>query len=63
MMPEMRGTGPEELPFNEPVGEPPYEPDPYAQPYPAESPRLPADPMPLIYPPEIPPEHKNGAVR
>lgn len=58
-----QGPRPEEIPFNEPVEEPPTEPIPYAEPGPAEDPRVPVDPMPSTYPPELPPERDNGTVR
>lgn len=45
-MTEARGMRPEEMPFDEPIEEPPAKPDRYAEPHPAERPGRPDDPKP-----------------
>ena len=51
-LPVDQGIGPDELPFDEPVGEPPREPNPYDEPSPAEYPGAPDEPMPSNFPPD-----------
>lgn len=47
---------PEEIPFEEPSGEPPLEPSPFTEPCPPETPRRPSEPAPFPCPPEFPSE-------
>ena len=49
-------TRPEELPFDEPAGQPPLEPSPFTEPGPAETPPPGPDPIEPAPPPECPPD-------
>lgn len=46
---------PEEMPFDEPIEEPPETPNRYTEPHPAETPGRPVDPVPDRLPPEFRP--------
>ena len=48
-------TRPDEVPFEEPAGEPPLGPNPFTEPCPPETPRRESDPDPDICPEECPP--------
>lgn len=49
-------TNPDELPFDEPAGEPPLVPSPFTEPGPAETPPIGPDPIEPAAPPECPPD-------
>lgn len=56
-------TRPEELPFDEPAGEPPLEPSPFIEPGPRETPPIEPDPAADPCPPECPPENDRATER
>jgi hypothetical protein len=49
-------TRPEEVPFEEPAGQPPLEPSPFTEPGPAETPAADPDPPAPARPAECPPD-------
>jgi hypothetical protein len=49
-------TRPDEIPFDEPAGQPPLEPSPFTEPGPAETPAFDPDPDAPERPAECPPD-------